>query len=252
MTFWDHLEDLRKSIFRMMAVLAGSAVILFFFKNFLFDDVILAPAGSDFILYRLVGMDFSLSLVNLDVAAQFMIHMKVTFVCALILVFPYLIYEIWRFIAPALYENEKRAVKGAFAFASVLFYVGIAVGYFIIFPLMLNFFADYQVSPDVPNTFSLSSYISLFTSTVLVFGIVFEFPTVIAVLSRLGVISRDTLKRFRRHAVCAVVILAAVITPTGDPFSLFVVSVPLYLLYEFSILISGRGNAEQMILEFNL
>lgn len=249
MTFWDHLEDLRKSIFRMMAVLAGSAVILFFFKNFLFDDVILAPAGSDFILYRLVGMDFSLSLVNLDVAAQFMIHMKVTFVCALILVFPYLIYEIWRFIAPALYENEKRAVKGAFAFASVLFYVGIAVGYFIIFPLMLNFFSDYQVSPDVPNTFSLSSYISLFTSTVLVFGIVFEFPTVIAVLSRLGVISRDTLKRFRRHAVCAVVILAAVITPTGDPFSLFVVSVPLYLLYEFSILISGRGNAEQMIEE---
>lgn len=249
MTFWDHLEDLRKSIFRMMAVLAGSAVILFFFKNFLFDDVILAPAGSDFILYRLVGMDFSLSLVNLDVAAQFMIHMKVTFVCALILVFPYLIYEIWRFIAPALYENEKRAVKGAFAFASVLFYVGIVVGYFIIFPLMLNFFADYQVSPDVPNTFSLSSYISLFTSTVLVFGIVFEFPTVIAVLSRLGVISRDTLKRFRRHAICAVVILAAVITPTGDPFSLFVVSVPLYLLYEFSILISGRGNAEQMIEE---
>ena len=249
MTFWDHLEDLRKSIFRMMAVLAGSAVILFFFKNFLFDDVILAPAGSDFILYRLVGMDFSLSLVNLDVAAQFMIHMKVTFVCALILVFPYLIYEIWRFIAPALYENEKRAVKGAFAFASVLFYVGIAVGYFIIFPLMLNFFADYQVSPDVPNTFSLSSYISLFTSTVLVFGIVFEFPTVIAVLSRLGVISRDTLKRFRRHAICAVVILAAVITPTGDPFSLFVVSVPLYLLYEFSILISGRRNAEQMIEE---
>ena len=249
MTFWDHLEDLRKSIFRMMAVLAGSAVILFFFKNFLFDDVILAPAGSDFILYRLVGMDFSLSLVNLDVAAQFMIHMKVTFVCALILVFPYHIYEIWRFIAPALYENEKRAVKGAFAFASVLFYVGIAVGYFIIFPLMLNFFADYQVSPDVPNTFSLASYISLFTSTVLVFGIVFEFPTVIAVLSRLGVISRDTLKRFRRHAVCAVVILAAVITPTGDPFSLFVVSVPLYLLYEFSILISGKGNAEQMIEE---
>lgn len=249
MTFWDHLEDLRKSIFRMMAVLAGSAVILFFFKNFLFDDVILAPAGSDFILYRLVGMDFSLSLVNLDVAAQFMIHMKVTFVCALILVFPYLIYEIWRFIAPALYENEKRAVKGAFAFASVLFYVGIAVGYFIIFPLMLNFFADYQVSPEVPNTFSLSSYISLFTSTVLVFGIVFEFPTVIAVLSRLGVISRDTLKRFRRHAICAVVILAAVITPTGDPFSLFVVSVPLYLLYEFSILISGRGNAGQMIEE---
>lgn len=247
MTFWDHLEDLRKSIFRMMAVLAGSAVILFFFKNFLFDDVILAPAGSDFILYRLVGVDFSLSLVNLEVAAQFMIHMKVTFICALILSFPYLIYEIWRFIAPALYENEKKAVSGAFAFASVLFYVGIAVGYFIILPLMLNFFADYQVSDAVPNTFSLASYISLFTSTVLIFGIVFEFPTVIAVLSRLGVITRETLKHFRRHAICAVVILAAVITPTGDPFSLLVVSVPLYLLYEFSILISRKGSMEQNV-----
>lgn len=247
MTFWDHLEDLRKSIFRMIGVLAGTAVVLFFFKNFLFDDVVLAPSRSDFILYRLVGVDFSLSLVNLEVAAQFMIHMKVTFICALILSFPYLIYEIWRFIAPALYENEKKAVSGAFAFASVLFYVGIAVGYFIILPLMLNFFADYQVSEAVPNTFSLASYISLFSSTVLIFGIVFEFPTVIAVLSRLGVITRGTLKKFRRHAICAVVILAAVITPTGDPFSLLVVSVPLYLLYEFSILISRKEVAGQNV-----
>ncbi|MBR2065207.1 MAG: twin-arginine translocase subunit TatC [Bacteroidales bacterium] len=247
MTFWDHLEDLRKSIFRMIGVLAGTAVVLFFFKNFLFDDVVLAPSRSDFILYRLVGVDFSLSLVNIEVAAQFMIHMKVTFICALILSFPYLIYEIWRFISPALYENEKKAVSGAFAFASVLFYVGIAVGYFIILPLMLNFFADYQVSETVPNTFSLASYISLFSSTVLIFGIVFEFPTVIAVLSRLGVITRETLKKFRRHAICAVVILAAVITPTGDPFSLLVVSVPLYLLYEFSILISRKEVAGQNV-----
>ena len=146
-----------------------------------------------------------------------------------------------------MYENEKKAVRGAFTFASVLFYVGIAVGYFIILPLMLNFFADYQVSASVPNTFSLSSYISMFTSIVLVFGIVFEFPTVIAVLSGMGIVTRETLKRYRRHAVCAVVILAAVITPTGDPFSLFVVSVPLYMLYEFSILISRRGERQENI-----
>ncbi len=244
MTFWDHLEDLRKCIFRIFGVLAVVSVVLFFFKNFLFDDVILAPADKDFILYRLTGIDFSLSLVNLEVAAQFMIHMKATFVCALIMTFPYLVYEIWKFIAPALYENEKKAVRVAFAFASVLFYVGIAVGYFVIMPLMLNFFADYQVSAAVPNTFSLSSYISLFTSTVLIFGIVFEFPTVIAVLSGLGMITRELLKRFRRHALLVVVILAAVITPTGDPFSLFVVSVPLYLLYEFSILICRKGEPE--------
>ena len=137
MTFWDHLEDLRKSIFRIAVALVGVTVLLFFFKNFLFDDLILAPSQADFFLYRLLGVDLSLSLVNIEVAAQFMIHMKVTFVCALILTFPYLIYEIWLFIAPALYENERRAVKGAFSFASVLFYIGLATGYYVIFPLMI-------------------------------------------------------------------------------------------------------------------
>ncbi len=244
MTFWDHLEDLRISLFRIAGAVAVAFVALFLFKDFLFDDVILAPAGKDFILYRLVGIDFSLSLVNLEVAAQFMIHMKVTFVCAIILTFPYLIYEVWRFIAPALYENEKKAVSGAFGFAAVLFYVGIAVGYFVVMPLMLNFFADYQVSASIPNTFSLSSYISLFTSTVLIFGIVFEFPTVVAVLSSLGVITKGTLKGYRKHAIVAVAALSAVITPTGDPFSMFVVAVPLYLLYEFSILICRKGTAQ--------
>lgn len=237
MNFWDHLEDLRKSIFRMVGAVTAVAAVLFFFKDFLFDDIILAPSGSGFILYRIAGTDFSLSLVNLEVAAQFMIHMKVTFVSAVILTLPYIIYEVWRFIAPALYDNEKKAVRGAFTFASVLFYIGIAVGYFIIFPVMLNFFADYQVSASVPNTFSLSSYISLFMGIVLIFGLAFEFPTIIAAISRLGLISRDMMKRYRRHALCAVVVLAAVITPTGDPFSLLVVTLPLYGLYEFSILL---------------
>ena len=166
--------------------------------------------------------------------------MKITFICALILTFPYLVFEIWRFIAPALYEREKKAVKGAFLFASALFYIGVAVGYMIVFPLMLNFFSGYQVSPDITNTFSLASYISMFTSMVLIFGIVFEFPTVVMALSAMGVMSKETLKTYRRHAVCVVLILAAVITPSGDPFSLLVVSVPLYLLYEFSVLICRK------------
>lgn len=240
MTFWDHLEELRGSLFRMLAVFAVAVVALFFFKEFLFDNIILAPSKSDFFLYQLLGADFSMTLVNIEVAAQFLIHMKITFICALIVTFPYLIYEIWRFIMPALYEKEKKAVKGAFLFASVLFYIGVTVGYMIVFPLMLNFFSGYQVSPDVPNTFSLTSYISMFTSMVLIFGIVFEFPTIVAVLSSLGVLSKDTLKSFRRHAVCVVLILAALITPSGDPFSLMVVSVPIYLLYELSILICRK------------
>ena len=244
MTFWDHLEELRGSLFRMLAVFGVAVVGLFFLKDFLFDDVILAPSKSDFFLYRLLGADFSLTLVNIEVAAQFMIHMKITFICALVVTFPYLVYEVWRFVAPALYEKEKKAVRGAFLFASILFYVGVLVGYTIVFPLMLNFFSGYQVSPDIPNTFSLSSYISMFTSMVMIFGIVFEFPTVALALSSLGLLTKDTLKSFRRHAVCAVLIVAAVITPSGDPFSLMVVSVPLYMLYEFSILICRNKKQE--------
>ena len=244
MTFWDHLDVLRKSIIRIAVALVGVTVVLFLFKNFLFGDIVLAPADSSFWLYRLLGLDFTLSLVNIEVAAQFMIHMKVTFICALILTFPYIVYELWTFIAPALYENEIKAIKGAFTFASVLFYTGLAVGYLVIFPLMINFFAAYQVTPDVPNTFSLSSYISLFSSTVLIFGIVFQFPILIAILSALGIVTREGLRQYRRHAVCAVVILAALITPSGDPFSLFVVTVPLYLLYEFSILICRKGELQ--------
>ena len=131
--------------------------------------------------------------------------------------------------------------------ASVLFYIGLAVGYMVIFPLMVNFFAGYQVSPEVPNTFSLSSYVSLFTSTILTFGIVFEFPTLVAVLSALGVLTKETMREYRRHAVCVVVILAALITPSGDPFSLLVVTVPLYLLYEFSILICRKRQIEEQL-----
>ena len=245
-TFWDHLEELRKSIFHVLAVFVSLAVVMFFFKNFLFDKVVLAPASSDFFLYRMLGVDFSLSLVNLEVSAQFLIHMKVTFLCALVLAVPYLIYEIWKFVLPALYENEKRAVRGALGFASVLFYIGLAVAYSVIFPFMLNFFASYQVSPDVPNNFSLSSYISMFVSTMLAFGIVFEFPAVIAALSRLDVVSRSLLKQYRKHAFVVILVLSAVITPSGDPFTMMVVCLPLYLLYELSILICKDKPVEMI------
>ena len=240
MSFWDHLEELRGSLFKMISVYGAAVIFLFFFKGFLFDNVILAPSKPDFFLYRLLGAEFSMKLVNIEVAAQFLIHMKITFICALIVTFPYLVFEMWRFITPALYETERKAIRGAFLFASSLFYIGVTVGYTIVFPLMLNFFSGYQVSPDIPNTFSLTSYISMFTSMVLIFGIVFEFPTVALALSALGVLSKETLKEFRRHAICAVLIIAALITPSGDPFSLMVVSIPLYMLYEFSILICKK------------
>ncbi len=244
MTFWDHLDVLRASILRVAAVLLVTAIGLFAFKDFLFDDLLLAPAKGDFFLYRWLGVDFSLNLQIIELTAPFMIHMKMAFMCAIVLTFPYFIYQIWKFIAPALYDNERKKVRNAFLFSSGLFYFGVAVGFLLIFPLMLNFFADYQVSESVTNNFSLSSYISLLTSMVLTFGIVFEFPVIIAILSAIGIIKKQTMKKYRRHAICAVVILAAVITPSGDPFSLIVVAVPLYLLYEFGVMICKSDTSE--------
>lgn len=237
MTFWDHLDALRASLIKVIVAFLVVAIGLFPFKVFLFDNLILAPTKSDFWIYKLLGADFSLNLVNIELTTQFMIHMKMTLLCAAVLVFPYMVYQVWMFIAPALYSNEKNAIGKAFLLSSFLFYAGVVISYLIIIPLMLNFFSGYQVSGDVPNMFSLSSYISIFTSMALTFGIVFEFPILTILLSSLGLLHRASMKQYRRHAVCAIVVLAAVITPSGDPFSLAIVAVPLYLLYEFSVLI---------------
>lgn len=237
MTFWDHLDALRASLIKVIVAFLVVAIGLFPFKVFLFDNLILAPTKSDFWIYKLLGADFSLNLVNIELTTQFMIHMKMTLLCAAVLVFPYMVYQVWKFIAPALYSNEKNAIGKAFLLSSFLFYAGVVISYLIIIPLMLNFFSGYQVSGDVPNMFSLSSYISIFTSMALTFGIVFEFPILTILLSNLGLLHRESMKQYRRHAVCAIVVLAAVITPSGDPFSLAIVAVPLYLLYEFSVLI---------------
>ena len=237
MTFWDHLDELRASLIRIILVFIFVAICLFPFKSILFDHIILAPSQSDFWLYKLIGADFSLKLVNIEVTTQFMVHMKMTLLSAAVITFPYIIFQIWKFIAPALYDHEKKAVGGAFLLSSLLFYIGVTVSYFIVTPLMLNFFSGYQVSGAVPNMFSLSSYISLFTSMAITFGIVFELPTLVAVLSGLGILTKESMKKYRRHAVCATVILAAIITPSGDPFSLAIVALPIYILYEFSVLI---------------
>lgn len=245
MTFWDHLEALRWMIFRSGAAVLVIAVVLFFFKDFLFDGVILAPTRSDFFVYRFFGTDTSLTLINTEVAAQFMVHMKVCAISGLVLGFPVVLFEIWKFIAPALYDNEKKSVSGAFLFASLLFYVGVAVGYVVVLPLMVNFFDGYSISGSVTNMISLNSYISTFAGTVLIFGIVFEFPTVVALLSTFGILTREMLAKGWRYAVLVVVVLAALITPSGDPVSLSIVSLPLFLLYGFSIIICKKKTSAE-------
>lgn len=243
MSFWDHLEVLRGTLFRSLLAIVVVSIAVFCFKHPIFDGIVFAPSRSDFCTYRWLGMEMRMDLVNLEIATQFFVHLKVSFSLGFIVAFPYVCFEIWKFIAPALYENEKKTVRSVFFFASLLFYIGLAVGFYLIVPISLNFFLGYTVSDTIKNTISLQSYISLFTSTLLAFGIVFEFPAVIAVLSKIGLLTRETLVRYRRHAIVVILIIAAIITP-ADPFSLIIAAAPLYLLFEVSVLCCRKAEPE--------
>lgn len=235
MSFWDHLEVLRWTILRSALAVVLLSVVFFCIPKTLFKAV-LWPTAASFPLYQLPGVSFSMELINIELSAQFFVYMKMAVLCGVVLAFPYIIWEIWRFVAPALYEKEKKAVRAAFGLSSGLFYLGVAVGYFIVLPVCLMFFMNFSVSDKIVNTISLGSYMSLFTGMVFLIGLLFEFPCVILVLNKIGILGRDTLKKGRKIAILVVLILAAVITPT-DPFSMFVLSIPLYGLYELSILL---------------
>jgi len=251
MTFWEHLDELRKVLFRSAIVVIVLMVVIFLNKNFVFDKIIFAPIDSDFILYRWFGAlsvllsypaiapePFHLNLINIELSAQFFTHVNISMTLAFILAVPYILYQLWNFVKPGLYEKEKRAINKAFGFAGILFFIGVLVGYFFVFPLTVRFLGTYQVSDWVVNQISLKSYISMFTWLILIMGIVFEMPALASILSRMGIINKSFLKKYRKHAFVFLIILAAVITPSGDAFTLFVVGAPLYLLYEFSIIVS--------------
>lgn len=240
MSFWDHLEELRGTLFRSIIALCIFAVLGFIFKKQLFWLIFL-PASPEFFIYRILGWSFTLDMINVEMAAQFFVHLQAAFGAALILAFPYLIWEIWRFIAPALYEKEKKAVGGAFLMATGFFYLGVVVGYILVLPACVQFFMNYSVSSQVTNAITIGSYMSMFTSTVLLVGLAFEFPTVIWALSRLGILDRKQLRGGRRYALVAVLVLAALVTP-ADPLSMLIVAAPLYLMYEISILMCPRSN----------
>lgn len=235
MSFWDHLEELRWTLLRSVAAVCILSILGFIFKEPLFK-VILWPSQQDFVIYRLLGWHLDMDLINVDISAQFFIHLKAAVAAGLILAFPYIVWEVWRFVAPALYPKEKKAVGAAFLMSSGFFYLGVLVGYFFVLPVCLQFFMNYSVSPQISNTITVGSYMSMFLSMSLLIGVVFEFPTVISVLSRLGAVSRGMLRKGRKYAIVAVLALSALITPS-DPFSMLVLAAPLYLLYELSILL---------------
>ncbi len=235
MTFWDHLDVLRSSLIRMGVAVVAFAVVAFVMKETLFS-VVLAPRSSDFVTYRLLGVDaFSLHLMNTGLTEQFMIHMRTALYAGLLLASPYILYELFRFVSPGLYQNERRYAVWIVGAAYVMFLVGTLINYFVVFPLTVRFLGTYQVSPDVANMLTLQSYVDTLLGMSLVMGVVFELPVVCAMLGRMGLINAQLMTGYRRHAIVAILVVAAIITPTTDVFTLFVVSLPIYLLYEVSI-----------------
>lgn len=242
MSFWDHLEVLRGTLFRSALAVFIVAFALFFLKDYFFDAVVLAPATPSFLPYRIFGIESRIELINFELSAQFMVHLRVSLLAAVIITAPYILFELWKFIAPALYAREKKKVRSAFLFAGVLFYAGLVTGYFILLPFILNFFDNYSVSQMVTNTISLDSYMSMFFSSLFSMGVAFELPAAMLILSQLGLVTKEMLKKYRRYALVAILVIAACITP-ADLLSMFVVALPLYLLYEFSILICKKEGA---------
>ena len=221
MTFWEHLEELRGSILRSLAVAMVFALLAFGFKDELFF-VVLAPK------------DPTVQLINTELTSQFMIHMMISFYAGLIVAAPYIIYELYKFISPALYQQEKRYAVRIVTSGYVMFMAGVVFSYFVVFPFTFRFLGNYQVSEEVTNMISLSSYIDTFVILSLMLGVVFELPVVSWFLGKLGLLNRELMHNYRRHAIVFILIVAAFITPTSDAFTLIVVSLPIYILYELS------------------
>ena len=233
-TFWEHLDVLRSSLIRMAIAVVLLGMVAFVLKDELFA-IVLAPRSSDFVSYRLLGVDaFTLHLMNTGLTEQFMIHVRTAMYAGLLVASPYILYELFRFVSPGLYQNERRYALWIVGAAYVMFLVGTLVNYFLVFPLTVRFLGTYQVSPDVANMLTLQSYVDTLLSMSLVMGVVFELPVVCGLLGRMGLINRQMMTQYRRHAIVVIVLVAAVITPTTDVFTLFVVALPIYLLYELS------------------
>ncbi len=237
MTFWEHLDVLRGSIIRMVVAAVVLAVGAFCLKEPLFN-IVLAPKDSNFITYRWLGGEpFSINLINTGLTEQFMIHLKVALMVGILVASPYILYLLFRFIAPALYENERRYSVRITVAAYAMFLVGVLVNYFIIFPLTVRFLGTYQVSGTVSNMLTISSYIDTMMMMSFIFGIIFEIPVISWLLAVFGLLKASWMSQYRRHAVVGILILSAAITPTGDALTLIIVSLPIWLLYEVSILI---------------
>lgn len=247
LTFWDHLEVLRWALVRIAGVLLVCLVFTFLSMPYIFDQYILAPTTGNFFVYQWLEKvsggilnfsdNFAIQIININVASQFFTHISTSISLAFVMVVPYIIYEVWKFIRPALFDHEIKHVRFAFMGSTVMFYLGCAVAYLLVFPFTFRFLTEYELSTSIQNQIDLSSYIGNFTMMVMIMGLVFEMPILAWLLSCLGLINKSFLRKYKSYAIVGLMVLSAVITPSGDPFSMMLVAVPLYLLYELSIIV---------------
>lgn len=251
MSFLDHLEVLRWVLIRSTVAILIGAIITFSFKELLFDTILLGPSKVDFVTYRYLCdlgdrlgkpdiciKELPFTLISNSMQGQFATHIWISIIAGIILAFPYILYEVWKFISPALYKKEKLYASVFIIVSSLLFFIGIVFGYYVISPMSIQFLVSYKVSDSVQNLIPLSSYFSVLKSSVLASGIMFELPIIIFFLSKLGLISPTFLRTYRKHAIVIVLIVAAIITPP-DILSQVIVTIPVLILYEISIFISA-------------
>ncbi|MBE0637730.1 MAG: twin-arginine translocase subunit TatC [Bacteroidales bacterium] len=259
MTFWEHLEELRWHIVRSVAAVLILAIAAFISKDFIFNQIILAPKSGDFITNRLFCLfgkylsenlpafsstsfcidDFDLKIININLSGQFLMHFYISIFAGVIVAIPYIIYEIWSFIKPALYEKEQRYTSGAVVWSSLLFLLGVLFSYYLIVPLTILFLGSYSVSDSVENQIALTSYISTVVTLSFAVGVVFELPIFVYFLTKVGIISPAFMRKSRKAMIVIILIVSAIITP-ADVFSQIIVAIPLFGLYEISILVSDR------------
>jgi len=263
MSFFDHIDVLRKHLLRALLAIFIFTAAAFWYYDFVFNTVIMGPKSPDFWTYRMMcklaaafpslGSDFCITdikgkIINTEMAGQFTLQINSCIMTGIVFGIPYLLFELWLFIKPALHEKERKSARGFVFFASALFFVGVLFGYFIICPLSINFLTNFSVSPMIENTFTIDSYLSSIATLTIGTGIIFELPVVIYILSLFGIMTPAFMRASRRYAIVVILIIAAVVTPTPDMMTMLVVAFPLFLLYEVSIFISayieGKKNLE--------
>jgi sec-independent protein translocase protein TatC len=258
MSFLEHLEELRWHIIRALISIIVVAIAVFMAKDLVFDKIILGPTDQDFATYRFFCQfggkwcfhPEGLEIITRDISEQFLSHIKVSVWLGLIVAFPYVFWEFWRFIKPGLYVKERRAARGVVLICSLLFLTGVLFGYFIISPFAITFLSSYSVSDKIANTTTLSTLVNSMTMFTIPTGLVFELPIVVYFLAKIGLVSSAFLKTYRRHAIVVILIVAAIITPP-DVITQLLVTIPLYSLYEVGIVIARRVEAKQKLAEQN-